>query len=186
MGESTGRGSVPPLMDKGKSTTVRKGSNLPLGMRGEGMRRIIKPHTQSGKPQRLVQCLPKAKTILKLQIRPERVGEDTQYMKYHAHIGKFVGIWPVEKTLVWWINTTWKPQGHYDLQLSTKGFFTIIFSNEANKTRIFKGGPYFFNSTCLYLWLWKESFNPDKENLSVDLPILFTIGVLERGNIDRS
>ena len=89
-------------------------------------------------------------------------------MKERALIGKFVGIWPSEKTLTWWINTTWKPQGHYDLQLGAKGFFIVIFFNE-DRTRIFESGPYFFNSAGLFLRPWKERFNPDKENLTIAL-----------------
>lgn len=94
--------------------------------------------------------------ILKLQIRSEHMGAEIQYMKYHALIGKFIGIWPAEKILVGWINTMWKPQGHYDLQLGAKGFFMVIFFNEANRTRIFEGGPYFYNSAGLYLRSWKD------------------------------
>ena len=73
-----------------------------------------------GEARKLGQCVPKSKTVSKLQINSKRVREDIQYMKEHALIGKFVGIWPTKKTLVWWINTTWKPQGHYDLQLGEK------------------------------------------------------------------
>ena len=80
--------------------------------------------------------------VPKLQIKSERVREDIQYMKERALIGKFVGIWTTEKALVWWINNTWKPQGHYDLQLGAKGFFMIIFFNEEDRTNFFENGPY--------------------------------------------
>ena len=66
-------------------------------------------------------------------------------MKERVLIGKFVGICPTEKTLLWWINSTWKPQGHFDLQLGAKGFFTIIFFNEEDRTKIFENGPCFYN-----------------------------------------
>ena len=49
--------------------------------------------------------------------------------KEKALIGKFLGIWPKEKDLVKWISSIWNPKGHYDLQLGSKGFFTIIFFN---------------------------------------------------------
>ena len=88
-------------------------------------------------------------------------------MKERAFIGKLVGIWPSEKTLMGWINTAWKPQGHYDLQLGAKGFFTVIFFNEEDRTRIFESGSYFFNSAGLFLRPWKEIFNLDKENLTI-------------------
>ena len=61
----------------------------------------------------------------------------------------------------------WKPLGHYDLQLGAKGFFTIIFFNEEDRTKIFENGPYFYNSAGLFLSPWKERFDPDKENLTI-------------------
>ena len=82
-------------------------------------------------------------------------------------IGKFLGLWPSEKVLIAWINAVWKPKGHFDLQLGAKGFFTIVFFNLEDRTRIFEGGPYFFNSAGLYLRIWKERFNPDLEDLSI-------------------
>ena len=88
-------------------------------------------------------------------------------MKERALIGKFAGIWPTENMLVGWINKTWKPQGHYDLQLGAKGFFTIIFFNEEDRTKIFENGPYFFNLVGLFLRPWKERFDPNKENLTI-------------------
>ena len=111
--------------------------------------------------------MPKSKTVPKIQIKSDRVREDIKYMKERALIGKFVGIFPTQKTLVWQINTTWKPQGHYDLQLGAKGFFTVIFFNEEERTRIFESEPYFFNSAGLFLRPWKECFNRDKENLTI-------------------
>ena len=117
----------------------------------------------------MVQCLSKSKTVPKLQIKSARIIEDISYMKEQALIGKFIGIWPSEKTLTWWINTTWKPHGHYDLQLGEKGFFTVIFFSEEDKTIIFESGTYFYNSVGLFLRPWKERFNPDKENLTIAL-----------------
>ena len=102
-----------------------------------------------------------------MYIKSERVGEDIQYMNEHALIGKFVGIWPTENTLAWWISIAWKPQGHYDLQLGAKGFFTIIFFNEEYIMGIFENGPYFYNAAGIFLRPWKERFNPHKENLTI-------------------
>ena len=66
-------------------------------------------------------------------IKSDRLESHIQYMKDHALLAKFVGIWPLEKALVWWINNTWKPKGGYDLRLGAKGFFTIIFYNVEDK-----------------------------------------------------
>lgn len=77
-----------------------------------------------------------------------------------ALIGKFLGFWPTE------IASKWKPKGQVSLQLGPKGFFTTIFNCLEDKTRIFKGGPHFFNSAGLYLREWKARFDPDKEDFS--------------------
>lgn len=52
------------------------------------------------------------------------------------------------------------------MQLGPKGFFTAIFHCVEEKSRIFEGGPYFFNSSGLYLHDWKARFNPDKEDFT--------------------
>jgi hypothetical protein len=87
----------------------------------------------------------------KYVIKSTRVGEHTQFMKDHALIGKFLGLWPSEKDLTRWIKTWWNPKGDYELQLSSKGFFTVIFYNLEDKDRIFENDPYFYNSVgCTY------------------------------------
>eukprot|EP00253_Pinus_taeda_P006720 PITA_06720 len=65
-----------------------------------------------------------------------------------------------------WIASKWKPKGQVTLQLGPKGFFTTIFHCMEDKAWIFEGGPYFFNSSGLYLTEWKPRFNPDKEDFS--------------------
>jgi hypothetical protein len=40
------------------------------------------------------------------------------------------------------IKHRWNPKGHYEVQPSSKGFFTIIFFNLEDKDPIFKNGPY--------------------------------------------
>ena len=104
----------------------------------------------------------KASKILAFQIKSKGLRDRIKYMKDHAVIGKFVGIWPSEKALIWWINNTWKPQGHYNLELGAKSFFIVIFLHQEDRNKIFEGRPYFFNAVGLYLRLWKERFKPDK------------------------
>ena len=153
----------------GKENEKGKGViNAPIMPRdGEGCSGIKKEETNNQGTRRIAQCVLKSKTVTRLQIKSERVREDIQYMKERALIGKSMGIWPTKNTLVRWINTTWKPQRHYDLQLGAKGFFTIIFFNEDDNTKIFESSPYFYNSAGLFLRPWKERFNPDKENLKI-------------------
>ena len=78
-----------------------------------------------------------------------------------------MGIWPKEKDLIRWISEFWNPKGHYDLQLGSKGFFTIIVFNQEDRDQILEDGPYFFFSAGLYLRPWKERFNPETEDLTV-------------------
>jgi hypothetical protein len=88
-------------------------------------------------------------------------------MKDHALIGKFMGIWPSEKSLMGWVSSRWKIKGKVDLKLGSKGFFTTIFSNPADRNKVFDEGPYFFNSVGLHLRYWTERFSPEKEYFTV-------------------
>ena len=126
-----------------------------MGKDREGTSGANKETTTKRENGKAGKCVPKSKTVPKLQIKSDRIREDINYMKERALIRKFVRFWPTDKTLVWWINTTWKPQGLYDMQLGEKGFFIVIFFNEEDKTRIFETGPYFFNSPGIFLRLWK-------------------------------
>jgi hypothetical protein len=68
--------------------------------------------------------------------------------------------------LIKWIQYWWKPRGHYDLPLGSKGFFTIILHNSKDRNRIFDGGPYFYNSASLFLRFWTKKFSPEKEDFA--------------------
>jgi hypothetical protein len=111
-------------------------------------------------------CLPQAPIAPKYVINSPRIEEQKQYMQDNALIGKFLGLWPSERELIKWIQYWWRPKGHYDLQLGSKGFFTIIFHNLEDRNRIFDGGPYFFNSAGLFLRFWTEKFSPKKEDFT--------------------
>jgi hypothetical protein len=111
-------------------------------------------------------CIPQAPIVPQYVIKSNIIGEHTQFMRDHALIGKFLGLWPSERDLAHWIKAWWNPKGDYELQLRSKGFFTIIFYNLEDKYHIFEGGPYFYNSTRLYLCFWTEHFYPKKENFS--------------------
>ena len=88
-------------------------------------------------------------------------------MSDHDLIGKFIGIQPSEKALLWWINSTWKPKGHYDLHLGSKGFFIVSFISQEDQNRIIDGGPYFYYLAGLFLRPWKEKFCPEKEDMQI-------------------
>jgi hypothetical protein len=77
---------------------------------------------------------------------------------------QFLGLWPSEHNLVKWIQQWWKPKGHYDLQLGSKCFFTIILHNLEDWNHIFDEEPYFFNLAGLFLHFWMEKFSHEKRN----------------------
>jgi hypothetical protein len=65
-------------------------------------------------------CLPKSSEILTMPIKSKGLEANIQYMKDHALKAKFVGIWPIEKNVIWWVNHHWKPRGGYELRLGAK------------------------------------------------------------------
>lgn len=72
-------------------------------------------------------CLPRAVKKPRFVIPENKLEEYRGYMKNHALICKFIGIWPSEKDLMKWIQEKWQPKGHIDLKLGAKGFFYSYF-----------------------------------------------------------
>ena len=72
---------------------------------------------------------------------------------------------PSEKALIWWINSSWKPKGHFDLHLGSKGFFTISFISLEDRNCIIDRDLYFYYSAGLFLRPSKERFSPENENM---------------------
>ena len=75
-----------------------------------------------GMGQKLAKCMSKASLIPSMVVRYSKLRDQIHFMSNHAQIGKFIGIKPSEKALIWWINSSWKPKGHFDLHLGSKGF----------------------------------------------------------------
>jgi hypothetical protein len=126
----------------------------------------MKEKAPASTPWLLGKCIPQAPQAPKYLISTLRIEEQKQYMRDYALVGKFLGLWPSERDLIKWIQYWWKPRGHYDLQLGSKGFFTIIFHNLEDRNRVFDGGPYFYNSAGLFLRFWTEKFSPEKEDFA--------------------
>jgi hypothetical protein len=87
-------------------------------------------------------------------------------MKDFTLVGKFLGLWPSKKDLVKWIQHWQKPKGHYDLELVSNGFFTIILHNLEDINIFFERGPYFYNLKRLFLCFWTKKFIPEKEDFT--------------------
>jgi len=123
--------------------------------------------TQQDKPKvSSFTCKPVGEYRPKVELPSHRINARIQYMRDHALIGKFIGIWPNEKDLRTWINVKWHPKGHISLHLGPKGFFTAVFNCLEDRNRVFESGPYLFNSAGLFLREWIDRFNLDKEDLS--------------------
>jgi hypothetical protein len=88
-------------------------------------------------------------------------------MREYALIDKFLGLWPSECDLTRWIKYWWNPKGDYEVQLNSKGFFTIILYNLEDKDIIFDNRPYFYNSVGLFLQLWIDRLSPEKEDFTM-------------------
>lgn len=87
-------------------------------------------------------------------------------MGTYAIICKFMGLWPTEKALQTWIKYHWKPKGSTNINLGSKGFLTVVFSNVEDKDKIFEGGPYFFAAAGLYMRPWKMNLVLERETFS--------------------
>jgi hypothetical protein len=135
---------------------VNGGNNKPpddISMEGTVQSKKIpdQPANETGtsnKPNKKLKngCLAKMVENLRYEVTSPLVGDYIQYMKDHAVIGKFMGIWPSKKALLVWIKSRWKVKGDISLKLGSKGFFTTIFTCSEDRNRIFNEGPYFFNS----------------------------------------
>jgi hypothetical protein len=55
------------------------------------------------------------------EVTSSSIGNYIQHMKDHTLIGKFMGIWPSEKSLNGWVSSRWKIKGKVDLKLGSKG-----------------------------------------------------------------
>jgi hypothetical protein len=89
---------------------------------------------------------------LRYEVTSSLIGNYIQYMKDHAFTRKFMGIWPWEKALMVWIKSRWKFKGDMDLNLGSKGLFTVIFTCSKDRNKVFDEGPYFFNSMLIHIF----------------------------------
>jgi hypothetical protein len=78
----------------------------------------------SSKPDQKLKngCLAKMVENPSYEVTSPLVGDYIQYMKDHAVIGKFVGIWHSKNALLVWIKSKWKVTGDKRLKLGSKGF----------------------------------------------------------------
>jgi len=60
-------------------------------------------------------CIPQAPIMPRYVIKSTKIVEHTHFMRDHALIDKFLGLWPSKKDLARWIKTRWTPKGYYEL-----------------------------------------------------------------------
>jgi len=82
-----------------------------------------------------------------------------QYKKYHAIISKFMGIWPKEFDILWWIQLKWNPKAPINIFLGAKGFFTVIFDSLEDWKKFLDNKPYLMSSVGLFMRHWKPYLN---------------------------
>jgi hypothetical protein len=78
----------------------------------------------SNKPDKKLKngCMAKTEENPRYEVTSPLVGDYIQYMKDHAVIGKFMGIWPLEKALLVWIKMRWKVKRDISLKLGPRDF----------------------------------------------------------------
>jgi len=112
-------------------------------------------------------CKPKATITPQVVLNDPMLQAHREHMETYAVLCKFIGLWPMEKALNAWIKNHWNPKGYTSLHLGSKGFFTIVFTNIEDKDRVFKGGPFFYATTSLYMRPWVMNFVPKHETFTL-------------------
>lgn len=123
MTEETRKGEIPSYRD----ATAGEGTNNSkeeVAQRTPGT--VLGACWQAGSKGR---CLPCTVEKPRFVIPLNKLEWYKSYMKDHALIFKFIGVWPSKKELTRWIQQKWHPHGHIELKLGAHGFFTVIFSN---------------------------------------------------------
>lgn len=57
----------------------------------------------------------------------------------------------------------WKPKGDCSLTSLGKGFLAIRFSNEEDKLKVWRGGPWKFEDQLMRITQWTPDFNPNNQ-----------------------
>jgi len=61
-------------------------------------------------------------------------------------------------------------KGGIHLHMGSKGFFTVVFTSLEDKDKVFKGGPYFYVVSGLYMRPWMMKFVSECETSTL-LPV---------------
>lgn len=142
-----GSGEIASYKNEAAGESSRNGAQGSTG-KSSGVIPIMGACSQAGLGGR---CLLRAAKKPRFVIPNNKLEEYRSYMKDHALICKFVGIWLSQKDMAKWIQQRWKPKEHIDLKLEAKGFLTVIFSNLEDRERIFEEGTYFLNNVDLFM-----------------------------------
>ena len=115
-------------------------------------------------------CLERSDDRPVLVIQPEIISEDVEYWGKHALICKFLGLRLSLPVLESWVHRIWHPEGDMEILLVANNYFMVIFSNMADRNKVFEGGPYFFNQVGLFIKPWHIGFN-SAEEISSRVPV---------------
>lgn len=109
-------------------------------------------------------CKPKAEITPRVVLNDPALHVHRDHIRTYAIICKFMGLWSTKKALQTWVKYHWKI---IDLHLGSKGFFTIVFTNIADKDNVFEGGPYFYATAGLYMWPWMMNIVPKRKTFTL-------------------
>ncbi|XP_057831869.1 uncharacterized protein LOC131042571 [Cryptomeria japonica] len=151
-----------------KETVVRNNPSAPqhtnpiFGESGTGMGESS-CLSGSFRPSKVNRCLAKSDNRPVVEIQPEAIADDINYLSKHALICKFLGIRVSLSFLESWARRTWSPEGEMDVLLAANGYFQVVFSCMSDRNKVFEGGPYFYNQVGLFIKPWHVGFNPTEE-----------------------
>ncbi|GLJ54076.1 hypothetical protein SUGI_1157670 [Cryptomeria japonica] len=88
----------------------------------------------------------------------EEIEEDSRLWIEHTLIARIIGLnWPRRK-IKDWVKDSWGSQTV--IKFLPKGFFVVLFEDEAERERILNQENWFVVGHAMYIQLWTPNFNP--------------------------
>ena len=141
----------------------------PLDLQSEAFDRLITyQNKRSGKrtPPKFVKHI---EDVLEVSLPPEETMRVALSLADRALIRKFMGLWPLPKTMDSWVQRNWSPLISKKVSSYSigRGYFLFDFKSKEDKDLIFRNGPYFMGPQGLYLNGWTIDFDPEADTPKV-------------------
>ncbi|GLJ37746.1 hypothetical protein SUGI_0766930 [Cryptomeria japonica] len=88
----------------------------------------------------------------------EEIEEDGQLWDNHAVIARIIGLNWSPKNIKLWVAENWGIR--VVIKFIPRGFFVVLFENQADRDRILNQENWYANKHAVYLQPWKPNFNP--------------------------